>query len=75
VFQVYNKVAGSGNVVIQKRRFSIVDTHGPTIAMTLHAFLSKKSNIPSYRNEIYFAGRHQEARRFVAYITSHQPGK
>jgi hypothetical protein len=30
---MYNKVADSGDVVTQKLGFSIVDTHGPVIAM------------------------------------------
>jgi hypothetical protein len=30
---VYKKVADSGDVVIEKQGFSIVDTHGPAIAM------------------------------------------
>jgi len=36
VFQVYNKVADEGGVVIEKQDFSIVDTHEPVIAMPLH---------------------------------------
>jgi hypothetical protein len=42
---VYNKVADSGDVVIEKQDFSIVDTHGLAIAMPLHAFLQKESDI------------------------------
>jgi hypothetical protein len=40
VFWVYNKVAGLGDVVIEKQGFSIVDTHGPAIPMPLSPVLS-----------------------------------
>ncbi len=38
VFPVYKKVADSGNLVIQRQGFSIVDTHEPAIAMPLFPF-------------------------------------
>jgi len=37
VFRVYRLVADSGDVVIQRRRFSIVDTHEPVIAIPLYS--------------------------------------
>jgi hypothetical protein len=35
---VYKKVADSGDVVIEKLGFSIVDTHEPVIAIALSVF-------------------------------------
>jgi hypothetical protein len=37
VFVVCNKVADSGDVVIEKQDFSTVDTHGPATTMHVHA--------------------------------------
>jgi hypothetical protein len=35
---MYKKVADSDDVVIQEQGFSIVDTHGPAVAMPLSPF-------------------------------------
>ena len=67
---MYNEVANSGDVVIQKRGISIVDTHGSAIA----TLLCHVPEIEPYRSRIFPVGRHQEVRRFVSsgYITSRQ---
>jgi len=51
-----DKVADSSDVVIQRRGFSIVDTHGPAIAIPL--FLHVRCE-----NQIFLVGRHQGVRR------------
>jgi hypothetical protein len=66
VFRVYNKVADSGDVVIEKQGFSIVDTHEPAIAMPLPPFCLYMVKTSSYENRICLVGRHQEVRRFVS---------
>ena len=66
VFGVYNKVAVSGDVAIEKQDLSTVDTHGPATAMHVHAILQKESDIRSYRNRIFPVGRHQEVCQFVS---------
>jgi hypothetical protein len=65
VFQEYNKVADSGDVVIQKQGFSIVDTHEPAIAIPLRFVFLHMDSSP-HRNQIFPVGRHQELRRFVS---------
>jgi hypothetical protein len=66
VFRVYNKVADSGDVVIQEQGFSIVDTHGPAIAIPLPlVFVYSMDSFP-HKNQIFPVGRHQEARRFLS---------
>jgi hypothetical protein len=60
---VYNKVADSDDVVIEKLGFSIVDTHEPAIAMPLCVFFHIV--YMEYKNEIFLVGRHQGVRRFV----------
>ena len=70
VFEVYNKVADSGDVVIQKQGFSIVGTREPAFAMPLSpvcpSFHTMVQVPESYRNQILLVGRHQEVRRFVS---------
>jgi hypothetical protein len=71
VFRVYNKVADSGDVVIQKQDLSIFDTHEPATAVPPSPFGFKcirwthHSSYP-HRNQIFLVGRHQEVRRFVS---------
>jgi hypothetical protein len=59
VFVVYNKVGDSGDVVIEKQGFSIVDTHEPAFAKPLSPMDPHR-----HRNQIFPVGRHQEVRRF-----------
>jgi len=70
VFEVYNKVADSGDVAIQKQGFSIVGTREPAFAMPLSPVCPSVHimvQVPeSYRNQIFLVGRHQEVRRFVS---------
>jgi hypothetical protein len=61
---VYNKVADSSDVVIEKLGFSIVDTHEPAIAIPLSLFFHLV--YMEYKNEIFPVGRHQGVRRFVS---------
>jgi hypothetical protein len=63
---VYSKVSDSGDVVIQKQGFSIVDTHEPAIAMPLSPIWFHMMNTYRYKNQIFLVGRHQEVRRFVS---------
>jgi hypothetical protein len=63
VFWVYKKVEDSGNVVIEKQGFSIVDIREPALAMPLLPF-SLHEMEPSHRNQIFLVGHHQEVRRF-----------
>src|SRR6266849_2534840 len=65
VFWVNNKVAVSGDVMIQKLGFSIVDTHEPAVSMPLSSFCIHME-WSSYKNQIFLEGRHQEVRRFVS---------
>jgi hypothetical protein len=63
------KVADSGDVVIQEQGFSIVDTHEPEIAMPLSSLSPVCLYLMdsySYRNQIFHVGRHQGVRRFVS---------
>ena len=66
VFRVHNKVADSGDVVIQKQGFSIVGTHEPTIAMPLLSFVRCMIYLWSYRYQIFPIGSRQGVRRFVS---------
>jgi hypothetical protein len=73
---VYNKVADSGDVVIQKQGSSIVDTHEPAIAILLSPFWFLYGILDiSYKNRIYPVERYQEVRRLVSpglhHISSH----
>ena len=53
VFSGYNKVADSGEVGIQKRRFSIVGTRAPAFAKTLSLLLYRlEILVVSHRNQI-----------------------
>ena len=65
VYGPYNTVADSGDLVIQKQGFSIVDTHEPAIAIPpsicLHAIDSRP-----HRNQMFLIGRRQGVRRFVS---------
>jgi hypothetical protein len=61
VFGVYKKVGDSGDAVIEKQGFSIVDKHEPAIATPL--FLYPIDSYP-HRNQIFLLGCHQEVRRF-----------
>jgi hypothetical protein len=75
---MYKKVAGSGDVEIQKQGFSIFDTHEPAIAMPLYPFSIHLMDRYSHRNQIFLVGLHQEVRRFVSsglhHITSVSSG-
>ena len=64
-YRVYKKVADSGDVVIQKRGFSIVDTHEPAIATPLSPFFLDTMNSNPHRYRISLIGRHQGVLRFV----------
>src|SRR6266436_8428104 len=66
VFGVYKLVADSGDVLIQRRRFSIVDTHEPPVAMLLSSSCFRKRKSYPYKNQIFLVGRHQGVRRFVS---------
>ena len=66
VFWVYNKVADSGDVMIEKQGFSIVDTHEPMIAMLLSQFCLYMVVYP-YKNQILLGERRQGVCRFVPY--------
>jgi hypothetical protein len=63
---VYNKVADSDDVVIEKQGFSIFDTHEPAIAKPRSPFCLHVTQIDSHRNQIFLVGRHQEVCRFVS---------
>ena len=68
VCPVCKKVGDSGDAVTQEQGFSIIDTHGSAIAISLHQFWFRynRTRIVSYphRNRIFVIGRHQEVRRF-----------
>jgi hypothetical protein len=64
VFRVYNKVGDSGDVVIEKQGFSIVDIHEPALAMHLSPLCIHAIDSHSHRNQIFLVGHHQEVRRF-----------
>ena len=66
MFRVYNKVADSGDVVIEKRGFSIVDTHEPAIARPPLSFCLHTIDSHPHRNQIFLVGRHLEVRQFVS---------
>ena len=66
VFGMYKKVADSGDVVIEKQGFSIVDTHGSAIAISLPTFCLHAIDSDPHRNQTFLVGRHQEVRRFVS---------
>ena len=61
---MYNKVGVSGDVVIEKQGFSIVDIHEPALATPLSAFCLHAIDSHSHRNQIFLVGHHQEVRRF-----------
>jgi hypothetical protein len=63
---VCNKVADSGDAVIEKQGFSIFDRHGSAVAMPLRSFFLRMTDTSSCRNQILVVGRHQEVRRFVS---------
>jgi len=50
--------------VIQKQRFSIVDTHVPVIATPLSDHMSPY--LGPHRNQILLGGHHQEVRRLIS---------
>jgi hypothetical protein len=71
VFWVYNKVADSGDVVIEEQGFSIDDTRELAIAMPLSAVWDYNMDMDmdmdmdsQYKNRIFLVGRHQGVRRF-----------
>ena len=68
VCQAYKKVADSGDVVIYKRLFSIVDTHESAIAIVLSplSVTGFHFDSSSYKNQIFLVGGHQGVRRFVS---------
>ncbi len=70
VFGVYKKVADTGNVVIQRQAFSILNTNEPAIAMPLSSPCLHFETYP-YKNQIFLVGRHQGARRFVSPCLHH----
>jgi hypothetical protein len=61
---MYNKVGDSGDVVIEKQGFSIVDIHEPALAMPLSPFCLHEIEPFSDRNQIFLVGHDQEVRRF-----------
>jgi hypothetical protein len=61
---VYNKVSDSGDEVIEKLGFSIVDTHEPAVAILLPVFFYMV--YLEYKNEIFLVGRHQGVRRVAS---------
>jgi hypothetical protein len=61
---VYKKVGDSGDVVIEKQGFSIVDIHEPALATPLRPFCIHAIEPYSHRNQIFLVGPHQEVRRF-----------
>ena len=63
VFQECNEVADSGDVMIQKRGFSIFDTHELTVAIPLLSFCFQTTGSP-HRNQIFPVGRRQGVYRF-----------
>ena len=69
---MYNKVADSGDVVIQGQGISIVDIHEPAIAMPLPPLFLHAMNRYPHRNKIFLIRRHQELRRRSYYITLRQ---
>jgi hypothetical protein len=68
VFPEYNKVADSGDVVIQEQGFSIVDTHEPAIAIPRFPlrFVFLHMDPSPHRNQIFLVGHRQEVRQFVS---------
>jgi hypothetical protein len=60
------KVANSGDVVIGKQDFSIVDTHEPEFAISLPPCHTTDWYCDAHRNQIFQVGRHQGVRRFVS---------
>jgi hypothetical protein len=71
VYRVYNKVADSGDVVIQEQDISIVDTHEPAIATPLFPFRIHTIDLYPHRSQIFLVGRHREVRRFVSAALHH----
>jgi hypothetical protein len=65
VFLVYNKAVDSGDVVIGRRDFSIVDRHEPEFARPLSPSCHTMKHVHAHRNRICQVGRHQGARRIV----------
>jgi hypothetical protein len=64
---MYKEVADSGDVVIQKRGISIVDTREPTAAILLSPFGNTiVETMESHRNRIFPIGLHQGVHRFVS---------
>jgi hypothetical protein len=68
---VNKKVADPDDVVIEKRGFSIVDTHEPAIAMPLLPFSLHPIDSNPHRTQKFLVGRHQEVRRFVSPCLHH----
>jgi hypothetical protein len=64
VFGVNSKVGDSGDVVIEKQGFSIVDTHEPAIAKHPSPFFSETIDSYTHRGQIFRVERRQEVRRF-----------
>jgi hypothetical protein len=68
---MYNKVADSSYVAIQKQRFSIVDTRVPAFAMHLLLFLSDsqmetQTDLDANRNRIWLVRRRRGACQLVS---------
>jgi hypothetical protein len=68
MLRVYNRVADSGDVVMQKRDLSIVDTRVPEIATTPAPFSRRNEKNPDidicpHINRILSGGRHLGGRR------------
>jgi hypothetical protein len=64
VFGVNNEAGDSGDVVIEKQGFSIVDTHEPAIAKSLSPFFSETIDSYTHSGQIFPIERRQEVRRF-----------
>ena len=61
---MYNKVADPGDMVIEKRGFSIVDTHESGIAIHVSLWFQMVKAY-SHRNKIFLVTRHRGVRRFL----------
>ena len=66
VFWVYKKVGDPDDVVIEKQGFSIVDTHGPVLAIPLLSLCRHPNDSPRpRRDKIFPVGCHRGVFRFV----------
>ena len=66
---MYNKVADSGDVLIQKQRSSIVDTHEPVIAIPLPPSYPQMAS--PHKSQISPIGHRQGEHRSVSFGLHH----